>query len=67
MNRSDPSVMLIFDDAGYIAGMQFSYFKKLVNEKYYPFSTAIAYQVRLFYKSKNFLPSLFFRRIVCLP
>ena len=45
MNRSDPSVMLIYDDAGYIAGIQFSFFKKLVDEKYYPFSSAVAYQV----------------------
>ena len=37
--------MLIYDDAGYIAGIQISFFKKLVDEKYYPFSTADPYQV----------------------
>ena len=45
MNRSDPSILLIYDDAGFIAGIQFAFFKKLVNEKYYPFSSSIAYQV----------------------
>ncbi len=48
MNRSDPSVLLIYDDAGFIAGIQFAFFKKLVNEKYYPFSSSIAYQVQIF-------------------
>jgi hypothetical protein len=47
MNRSDPTIMLIFDDAGYIAGIQISFFKKLVDEKYYPFSSAEPYQVIL--------------------
>jgi hypothetical protein len=49
MNRSDPSILLIYDDAGFIAGIQFAFFKKLVNEKYYPFSSSIAYQVHIFY------------------
>ncbi len=48
MNRSDPSILLIYDDAGFIAGIQFAFFKKLVNEKYYPFSSSIAYQVQIF-------------------
>jgi hypothetical protein len=52
MNRSDPTIMLIFDDAGYIAGIQISFYKKLVDEKYYPFSTADPLQVS--YKIKNY-------------
>jgi hypothetical protein len=47
MNRSDPSILLIYDDAGFIAGIQFAFFKKLVNEKYYPFGSSIAYQVQI--------------------
>ena len=49
MNRSDPTIMLIFDDAGYIAGIQISFFKKLAEEKYYPFSTADPYQANTYY------------------
>ncbi len=45
MKRDDPTIMLIFDDAGYIAGIQISFFKKLANEQFYPFSTADPYQV----------------------
>jgi len=64
---SDPSLNLIYDDAGYIAGVQSGLLVKDVDDKYYPYSTTPVYQAADWFGEPAYFTTAYFvdPEIIC--